>query len=236
MQKSAMHPCIVRLYHSFSDVKFVYHIMEYLPGGDLFDMISSIGPLPENLTKRYAAQLILAVEFLHSKHILHNDIKLENLLLNNVNVLRLTDFGLASTEDAQESPSQSINGTPEYMSPETIIKKMRSRSTDWWSVGICIYEMLTGALPFNLSDSDEPMVTLQKIVHGRLSVPDFVSALATDLLIRLLAANFRERLGTNSSEDIKSHKWFADISWDSILHESNSTGVHFVRKLDQTDP
>ena len=74
-------------FSSFSDERLVYHVMEYLPGGDLFDMLAAIGPLPEAIVKKYSAQLILAVEFLHSKGILHNDIKLENLILDNIDDL-----------------------------------------------------------------------------------------------------------------------------------------------------
>jgi len=132
LHQMSIHSSIVRL-----DDKFVYHVMEYLPGGDLFEMVSTIGALPVNVTKRYIVQLILATEFLHNHHILHNDIKLENLLLDSVDTVKLTDFGLAT--DNLDGRSLTINGTPEYMSPEIILRTSHSEAADWWSVGICLF-------------------------------------------------------------------------------------------------
>jgi len=232
MQKIASHPSIVKLYCSFHDDKFVYHIMEYLPGGDLFEMVSTIGALPESMAKRYISQLILAVEFLHNHHILHNDIKLENLLLNNVETVKLTDFGLASYETDERSVA--INGTPEYMSPEIILRKPHGKGADWWSVGICIFEMLTGHLPFDMNDSDSTMVTFKKILQSELIIPDTINPLAADLILHLLTVDYQKRLGSgeHGSNDIKNHKWFSDTEWNSVIM-NDMDGIHFVRKLQE---
>lgn len=231
IQKLASHPSIVKVYATYDDDHYVYQIMEYLPGGDLFEMVSAIGPIPEQMAKCYAAQLVLSVEFLHSKGILHNDIKLENLLLDNVNILKLTDFGLATSEF--EATPEAINGTPEYMSPETILTKNHSRVTDWWSVGVCIFEMLTGNLPFNMNDTDSTLVTFQKILQSKLVIPNTINSVAADLLFRLLTVDSSSRLGSgiNGSHNVKSHPWFSDIQWENVLNEQGS-GVQFVRKLE----
>jgi len=234
MQKAVSHPCVVKLYTGASDERYVYHIMEYLPGGDLFEMVCTVGALPEKLTRKYTSQLILAVEHLHSKHILHNDIKLENLLLDNVDRVKLTDFGLA-TYEYDPKKARTINGTPEYIAPEIILDKSSTRASDWWSVGVCIFEMLTGFLPFDMKDSDPTHVTFQKILQSTLVIPDVITPLAADLLLRLLQVDNSKRLGSGlqGAADIMKHPWFSEINWGTIANEQSSLTVNFVRSLDE---
>jgi len=228
------HPCIVRLYAAIGDENYVYHLMEYLPGGDLFEMLSTVGALPEQMAKRYAAQLILAVDFLHSRQILHNDIKPENLLIDSVETIKLTDFGMASfqyqTEEKIPGKPSIINGTPQYMAPETILKRIHGRGTDWWSVGICIYEMLTGSLPFDITDSDSTIIIFKKILRSNLVIPDYIDSLAADLINRLLCMNPEQRLGKCGAVEVREHKWFSGTDWNSIWKSNKN--VDFVRKLE----
>jgi len=230
MQNLSSHPLIVKLFLSFSDDKYLYHIMEYLPGGDLFEMVSTIGAVPEMMAKLYVSQIILAVEFLHNNHILHNDIKLENLILDNIDTVKLTDFGLATYEF--EPPPTSINGTPGYMAPEIILRRNHGPEADWWSVGICIFELLTGTLPFDINDADSTLATFQKIIKSNLKLPRNLNPVATDLIKRLLTVDNQIRLGAgkNGTPSIKSHAWFSDVDWTSV-HSQQVPGVHFVRNL-----
>lgn len=113
--------------------------MDFKKGGELFYHLSVCKRFPENGVILYAAELILAISHLHSKGIIYRDLKPENVLLDEEGHISITDFGLCKLEN---DPSETFDGTPEYISPEIIDNKIFGRSTDWWSFGTLIYELL----------------------------------------------------------------------------------------------
>ena len=148
------HPNIVKYFGTFEDEYFIHIVMEYLKGHDLFKIISlrNYTGFDEKNMSQIIQQLLKALAFIHSKNIIHRDIKPENILFSNkrnYSTLKLIDFGLA-TFSKQDNKSV---GTPFYMSPETIDGNSVPAS-DMWSVGVIVYQMLTGKLPFEVNDKE----------------------------------------------------------------------------------
>ncbi|KAJ1431720.1 Serine/threonine-protein kinase, active site [Sesbania bispinosa] len=137
------HPFIVRLRYSFQTKYRLYLVLDFVNGGHLFFQLYHQGLFREDLARFYAAEIICAVSHLHANNIMHRDLKPENILLDADGHVVLTDFGLAK-ECNETARSNSMCGTLEYMSPEIVIGKGHDKTADWWSVGILLYEMLTG--------------------------------------------------------------------------------------------
>ena len=157
------HPFIVELKGvNVLDPKFLYFILEYVPGGELFTLLRSKSSFPLAQAKFYIAHIITIFEYLHSKNIIYRDLKPENILINKNGYLKLTDFGFAKVLD--QGKTYTLCGTPEYLAPEIILNKGHGKPVDWWTMGILLYEMLVGIDPFN---DDDPMMIYQKIIKVR---------------------------------------------------------------------
>ncbi len=194
--------------------------MNFLKGGNLKQNIE----LQENkrfselTTKFYAAQLLLAIKYLHFLNILHRDIKPENILLDDKGNSYLSDFGLALKLKKSEKIQEFV-GTLEYLSPQIVNLEAYDRSADWWSFGCIIYEMLVGQSPF-YDKEKKPQHIQNKIRTKKIKLPVQLglSDEVNDICQRLLEKDDQERLGHNGAEEIMKHKWFADINFDKLLN------------------
>jgi protein kinase X len=167
--KQLNHPFIVEMKGLIvNDPKYLYFILEFIQGGELFTILRSQGNFPEEQAKFYSAHIITIFEYLHSKNIVYRDLKPENVLINVNGYLKLTDFGFAKIVD---NKTYTLCGTPEYLAPEIILNKGHSKPVDWWTLGILMYEMLVGIDPFN---DDDPMMIYQKIIKGKIKFPKTV--------------------------------------------------------------
>lgn len=209
-----VHPFIVQLRYSFQTKYKLYLVMDFINGGHLFFQLQRQGLFSENLARVYVAEIICAVSYLHQNGIVHRDLKPENILLDSEGHVKLTDFGLAK-EVEESGRSNSMCGTTEYMAPEIIQARGHNKAVDWWSVGILLYEMLTGQPPFSGHNRQKVQ---KKIIKDRIKLPPFLTSEAHSLLKGLLQKDPSKRLGSGASgsDDIKGHKWFKSISWKKL--------------------
>ncbi|KAB1200322.1 Serine/threonine-protein kinase AtPK2/AtPK19 [Morella rubra] len=207
------HPFIVQLRYSFQTKYRLYLVLDFVNGGHLFFQLYQQGLFREDLARIYAAEIVSAVAHLHSNGIMHRDLKPENILLDADGHAMLTDFGLAKQFD-NNTRSNSLCGTWEYMAPEIVLGKGHDKAADWWSVGILLFEMLTGKPPF----TGKQEKIQQKIVKEKMKLPAFLSSEAHSLLKGLLQKEEGKRLGSGptGSEEIKWHKWFKPINWKKL--------------------
>ncbi|KAL6503802.1 Serine/threonine-protein kinase AtPK2/AtPK19 [Orobanche gracilis] len=208
------HPYIVQLRYSFQTKYRLYLVLDFVNGGHLFFQLYHQGLFREDLARIYAAEMVSAVSHLHAHGIMHRDLKPENILLDAEGHAMLTDFGLAKQFD-EETRSNSMCGTLEYMAPEIIIGKGHDKAADWWSVGILLYEMLTGKPPFVGGNRQKIQ---QKILKDKVKLPTFLTGDAHSLIKGLLQKEASRRLGSGPTgiDELKGHKWFKSINWKKL--------------------
>jgi tRNA A-37 threonylcarbamoyl transferase component Bud32 len=167
------HPYIVGLNMAFQTPDKLFFVLDYCSGGELFFHLGKVGRFPEPRAKFYTAEIVLALEYVHSLGVIYRDLKPENVLLDSKGNVRLTDFGL-SKEGVKDhsSGANSFCGTPEYIAPEVIGRLGHGRAVDWWSTGALLFEMLAGLPPF-YSKNKEQM--FEKIMRAPLTCPSFMS-------------------------------------------------------------
>jgi len=232
---TADHPFIITLYWSFQSVDKLYFVMEYCAGGEFFRMLQkqSHKCLPEDFVRFYAAEVLLALEYLHMMGFIYRDLKPENILLHASGHIRLTDFDLSKAAATQINPqvikrmfsnpeicsspeltTNSFVGTAEYIAPEVIKGFGQSSSVDWWTFGILLYEMVYGSTPFKGKSQEE---TFNQILEGGLNFPEHhsypVSSTCKSLIKKLLSPDPKKRLGAKGAPDIKRHKFFDKMNF-----------------------
>ncbi|KAF0982136.1 hypothetical protein FDP41_011997 [Naegleria fowleri] len=206
IMKIMKHPNIVKLKEVLQTENNMYVIMELVTGGELFDRIVAAEKFDEITARRYFHQLVSAVEYCHNQGIAHRDLKPENLLLDSTDRLKITDFGLSSIVPNKLGKSQLLKttcGTPNYVSPEVIKEKgYDGFISDIWSLGVILYVMLTGRLPF---DDRNINVLFKKIESGKVDYPIHLSKEAKHLISHMLQVNPKKRY---TIAQIKASKWF----------------------------
>ncbi|KAJ8289497.1 hypothetical protein GJAV_G00002010 [Gymnothorax javanicus] len=210
-------PWVVQLCCAFQDDRFLYMVMEYMPGGDLVNLTSTYD-VPEKWARFYTAEVVLALDAIHSMGFIHRDVKPDNMLLDSHGHLKLADFGTCMKMDETGMVRcDTAVGTPDYISPEVLKSQggdgYYGRECDWWSVGVFIFEMLVGDTPFY---ADSLVGTYSKIMDHKnsLNFPDDVeiSKDAKNLICAFLTDR-EVRLGCNGVEEVKRHPFFQNDQW-----------------------
>ncbi|EAY00115.1 AGC family protein kinase [Trichomonas vaginalis G3] len=216
-------PYVTNFYYSIIGTRNLYLVMEYIGGGDLFSLLEKFGCFDEGSARIYTYQIVRALQYLYQNGIIHRDLKPDNILVTSEGYLKLADFGLSHLGmKNRERPNDTIDfrvkenviqshslvGTPDYISPEIILGQPHSFTTDYWSLGVIVYEMLTGAMPFHTESEQH---TFKNIVKGIYAPLTDVSPDAADFVKRLLYSDPRKRLGCHGPDEILNHPWLKDL-------------------------
>ncbi|XP_045476208.1 cGMP-dependent protein kinase, isozyme 2 forms cD4/T1/T3A/T3B isoform X3 [Harmonia axyridis] len=211
---------IVKLFKTFKDRKYLYMLMESCLGGELWTVLRDRGHFDDATTRFYTACVVEAFDYLHSRNIIYRDLKPENLLLDEQGYIKLVDFGFAKRLQTGRK-TWTFCGTPEYVAPEVILNKGHDISADYWSLGVLMFELLTGTPPFTGSD---PMKTYNIILKGidAIEFPRNITRNAMALIKKLCRDNPAERLGYQKGgiSEIQKHKWFDGFNWEGLTERT----------------
>eukprot|EP00667_Euglena_gracilis_P008548 EG_transcript_8664 len=215
--KSLRHPHIIRLHDVVSTPTDIFMVMEYVPGGELFEFLSRNGRIRQPLARKLFQQIICAVEHMHHFRIVHRDLKPENLLIDDQGNVKIADFGLSNLTADGLFLSTSC-GSPNYASPEVILGRLyMGPEVDIWSCGVILYVMLVGRLPF---DEDSIPALFAKIKQGDYPEPHFLSPAAKELISRMLVVDPLTRI---TIAEVRRNPWFLE-DLPGYLAEPPGTG------------
>ena len=191
IMKLISHPNVINLYDVWENRGELYLVLEYVEGGELFDYVSCYGALPEDEAVRLLRQIIAGLSYCHRYNICHRDLKPENILLDKYRNIKLADFGMAALQPDNRWLNTSC-GSPHYAAPEIIYgRQYRGDKADIWSVGIILYAMLNGYLPF---DGGDLTSTLRLVKKGEYYLPENLSKAAANLIQRILQKRPEDRI------------------------------------------
>jgi ankyrin repeat protein/tRNA A-37 threonylcarbamoyl transferase component Bud32 len=224
------HPFIVNLNYAFQTSTKLFLILDYCPGGDLGQLIQREGYLSEEQAKVYMAEVLLALEDLHSSDIIFRDLKPDNVVIDHNGHALLTDFGLSKEGIYDNKSATSFWGSVAYLAPEMLKRQGHGKSVDWYLLGVLLYEMLFGKTPY-FSESKEEL--FHNIKSGKLKISRNLSPEAIDILKCLLNRNPNKRLGAGKggSEEIKSHPFFKEIDWELWMRRELSVLDPVIKEI-----
>ncbi|CAD8081073.1 unnamed protein product [Paramecium sonneborni] len=200
--KLIRHKHVIQLYEIIETKKYIFLVMEFCDGGELFDYIVKHQKLSEIEACKFIQELISGIEYIHKLNIVHRDLKPENLLLDYQKSLKIVDFGLSNTYKQGEQLKTAC-GSPCYAAPEMIQgNKYNSLLVDIWSCGVILFASICGYLPF---EDVNTSALYKKILNGEYQIPNFVSPEGTSFLKGILNINPEKRFNL---EQIKCHPWF----------------------------
>ncbi|XP_065338621.1 atypical protein kinase C isoform X8 [Cloeon dipterum] len=226
-ETASNHPFLVGLHSCFQTPSRLFFVIEFVRGGDLMFHMQRQRRLPEEHARFYAAEISLALNFLHDKGIIYRDLKLDNVLLDHEGHIKLTDYGMCKEGIRQGDTTSTFCGTPNYIAPEILRGEDYGFSVDWWALGVLLYEMLAGRSPFDIAgatdnpDQNTEDYLFQVILEKTIRIPRSLSVKAASVLKGFLNKNPADRLGCLRETGfiaIVEHPFFKSIDWD-LLHQ-----------------
>ncbi|CAH0564822.1 unnamed protein product [Brassicogethes aeneus] len=224
-ETASNHPFLVGLHSCFQTPSRLFFVIEFVRGGDLMFHMQRQRRLPEEHARFYAAEISLALNFLHCKGIIYRDLKLDNVLLDHEGHIKLTDYGMCKEGIRSGDTTSTFCGTPNYIAPEILRGEDYGFSVDWWALGVLLYEMLAGRSPFDIAgasenpDQNTEDYLFQVILEKTIRIPRSLSVKAANVLKGFLNKNPADRLGCHSPEsfsEIMNHQFFKSIDWDML--------------------
>uniref|UniRef100_A0A8C7ZG49 Protein kinase C n=1 Tax=Oryzias sinensis TaxID=183150 RepID=A0A8C7ZG49_9TELE len=204
-------PFLTHLYSTFQSKEHLFFVMEYLNGGDLMFHIQDKGRFDINRATFYAAEIVVGLNFLHSRGIVYRDLKLDNIMLDSDGHIKLADFGMCRENVSQENRASTFCGTPDYIAPEILLGQKYTFSVDWWSFGVLVYEMLIGQSPFQGDDEDE---LFEAIRTDTPHYPRWITKDSKNLLEQLFMKDPITRMSVVGN--IRLHSFFKSINWTAL--------------------
>ena len=219
------HPFIQKLYYAFQTKGNLYFITQFMHGGELNYHIykEPNNYFSEEKARFYASEIILAINYLHKNNCIYRDLKPENVLIDITGHIKLIDFGLSKLCEGYPCKTRTLCGTPEYLAPEVLFEKEYGIEVDWWSLGVILYEMLSGYLPFKIIPSEK---VTKNIYKKRIKMFKHFSKNAENLIKRLLEYNPKKRI---TFDGIIKHPFFKGTNWDKI--EKLETNPPFIPEI-----
>uniref|UniRef100_A0A8C3K4K2 Protein kinase C n=1 Tax=Calidris pygmaea TaxID=425635 RepID=A0A8C3K4K2_9CHAR len=228
-EQASSNPFLVGLHSCFQTTSRLFLVIEYVNGGDLMFHMQRQRKLPEEHARFYAAEICIALNFLHERGIIYRDLKLDNVLLDAEGHIKLTDYGMCKEGLGPGDTTSTFCGTPNYIAPEILRGEEYGFSVDWWALGVLMFEMMAGRSPFDIITDNPDMNTedylFQVILEKPIRIPRFLSVKASHVLKGFLNKDPKERLGCQPQTgfaDIKSHTFFRSIDWD-LLEKKQAT-------------
>ncbi|XP_065338615.1 atypical protein kinase C isoform X3 [Cloeon dipterum] len=224
-ETASNHPFLVGLHSCFQTPSRLFFVIEFVRGGDLMFHMQRQRRLPEEHARFYAAEISLALNFLHDKGIIYRDLKLDNVLLDHEGHIKLTDYGMCKEGIRQGDTTSTFCGTPNYIAPEILRGEDYGFSVDWWALGVLLYEMLAGRSPFDIAgatdnpDQNTEDYLFQVILEKTIRIPRSLSVKAASVLKGFLNKNPADRLGCLRETGfiaIVEHPFFKSIDWDLL--------------------
>ncbi|XP_054256576.1 MAP/microtubule affinity-regulating kinase 3 isoform X4 [Indicator indicator] len=223
IMKILNHPNIVKLFEVIETEKTLYLIMEYASGGEVFDYLVAHGRMKEKEARAKFRQIVSAVQYCHQKHIVHRDLKAENLLLDADMNIKIADFGF-SNEFTVGNKLDTFCGSPPYAAPELFQgKKYDGPEVDVWSLGVILYTLVSGSLPFDGQNLKE---LRERVLRGKYRIPFYMSTDCENLLKRFLVLNPTKR---GTLEQIMKDRWI------NAGHEEDELKPFVEPELDISD-
>ncbi|KAK0087028.1 hypothetical protein PV325_001872 [Microctonus aethiopoides] len=227
---AARHPFLTALHSCFQTPERLFFVMEYVNGGDLMFQIQKARKFDETRAQFYAAEVTLALQFLHHHGVLYRDLKLDNILLDREGHCKLADFGMCKEGIVDGQTTTTFCGTPDYIAPEILQELEYGASVDWWALGVLMYEMMAGQPPFEADNEDD---LFESILHDDVLYPVWLSKTAVSILKGFMTKNPARRLGcvtSNGGENaIKAHPFFQTMDWKAL--EARKLKPPFMPKI-----
>lgn len=223
-ETASNHPFLVGLHSCFQTPSRLFFVIEFVRGGDLMFHMQRQRRLPEEHARFYAAEISLALHFLHERGVIYRDLKLDNVLLDHEGHIKLTDYGMCKEGVRPGDTTSTFCGTPNYIAPEILRGEEYGFSVDWWALGVLTYEMLAGRSPFDIAqaadnpDQNTEDYLFQVILEKTIRIPRSLSVKAASVLKGFLNKSPSERLGCGESGfmDIVQHPFFKSIEWEML--------------------
>lgn len=214
---AANHPFLTSLHSCFQTKDRLFFVMEYVNGGDLMFQIQRARKFDEGRARFYAAEVTLALQYLHRHGVIYRDLKLDNIMLDAEGHVKIADFGMCKEGIIDGKMTSTFCGTPDYIAPEILQELDYGASVDWWALGVLMYEMMAGQPPFEADNEDD---LFESILHDDVLYPVWLSKEAVSILKGFMQKKVTKRLGCvaahGGEEAIKHHPFFKVVQWKDL--------------------